>query len=79
MSEDPDDGLADLPPSAKLVAKVIEYEGAMDAEEVSDTARLHPSTTRDALKRLAEEGVVEVRVADDKGRFVYSMDGSRNP
>ncbi|MFP4188405.1 MAG: MarR family transcriptional regulator [Halobacteriales archaeon] len=78
MPDDTDDVFADLPPSAKLVAKVIEHEGAMDAKEVSETARLHPSTTRDALKRLAEEDVVDVRVADG-GRFVYSMDGSRNP
>jgi len=79
MPDDNDDGFADLPPSAKLVAKVIEYEGEMNASEVSEAARLHPSTTRDALKRLAEEGVVDVQVADDGGKFIYSMDGSRNP
>lgn len=78
MPDDNDDVFADLPPSAKLVAKVIEHEGAMDAGEVSEAARLHPSTTRDALKRLAEEGVVDVHVGDDGGRFVYSMDERRN-
>jgi DNA-binding MarR family transcriptional regulator len=66
-----------LPPSAKLVAKVIEQEGSMDANEISDSARLHPSTTRDALKRLAEEGVVDVSVDSDEGRrLVYSIDVS---
>ncbi|MCX2818985.1 MAG: putative ArsR family transcriptional regulator [Methanobacteriota archaeon] len=79
MPDDTDDGLADLPPSAKLVAKVIEHEGAMSAKEVSEAARLHPSTTRDALKRLAEVDVVDVRMADEGGSFVYSMNGSRNP
>jgi DNA-binding MarR family transcriptional regulator len=64
-----------LPPSAKLVAKVIEHEGAMDANEISESARLHPSTTRDALKRLAEEGVVDVRVDSEDGRkLVYTID-----
>jgi predicted transcriptional regulator len=78
MPDDNDDAFADLPPSAKLVAKVIEHEGKMDANEVSEAARLHPSTTRDALKRLANEGVVDVQVANESGKFVYSMDESRN-
>ncbi len=68
-------GFENLPPSAKLVAKVIEHEGAMDANEISESARLHPSTTRDALKRLAEEGVVDVTVDSDDGRrLVYTID-----
>jgi DNA-binding MarR family transcriptional regulator len=80
MPDDTDDAFADLPPSAKLVAKVIEHEGEMDASEVSEAARLHPSTTRDALKRLAEEGVVDVSVVSDGSRrLVYSMDTSRKP
>jgi transcription initiation factor IIE alpha subunit len=75
MSDETDDAFGDLPPSAKLVAKVIEHEGEMDANEVSEAARLHPSTTRDALKRLAERGVVDVRVESrDSRRLVYSME-----
>jgi len=77
MSEDRGENVSfdGLPPSAKLVAKVIEHEGSMDAMEVSESARLHPSTTRDALKRLAEEGVVDVSVDSDNGRrLVYTID-----
>jgi DNA-binding MarR family transcriptional regulator len=74
MSDDSDDVFEGMPPSAKLVAKVIEYEGSMDANEVSEAARLHPSTARDALKQLAENGVVEVEVTEDNRRLVYSME-----
>ena len=64
----------DMPPSAKLVAKVIEHEGAMDAGEISDAARLPQSTTRNALNRLVDEGVVDVSVGSGDGRrLVYSM------
>ena len=76
MPEEPVDGaLEGMPPSAKLVAKVMEYEGSMDAEEISRSARLHPSTTRDALNRLVEENLVEVSVDPDGGRrLVYSIE-----
>jgi len=77
MPDGDDDGFDDLPPSAKLVAKVIEHEGAMDAGEISEAARLHPSTTRDALKRLVEENVVKVRMDEGDGRrLVYSLSES---
>jgi predicted ArsR family transcriptional regulator len=78
MPDDSDDVFDGMPPSAKLVAKVIEHEGAMDANEVSEAARLHPSTARDALKQLAENGVVDVEVADDSRRLVYSMEEQKS-
>jgi len=65
--------LSDLPPSAKLVVKVIEHEGDMDKEEICESARLPPSTTQYALKKLVEENVVDVRVGEGEGRrLVYS-------
>lgn len=76
MDDEPaDTGFEDMPPSAKLVAKVIDHEGAMDAGEISDAARLPQSTTRNALKRLVDEGVVDVSVASGDGRrLVYSIE-----
>lgn len=76
----PDDrekgGFGDLPPSAKLVAKVIENEGSMGVAEISESARLPQSTTRYALNKLVERDLVEVSVDSDGGRrLVYTMDG----
>jgi len=71
--QESDDILDDLPPSAKLVLKVIEHEGEMDKKEISEKARLPDSTTQYALKKLVENGVVGVKVGDGDGRrLVYS-------
>ncbi|MFC7165234.1 MarR family transcriptional regulator [Halospeciosus flavus] len=51
--EDPD-----LPPSAKLVLKVLEYEGPLTQQEITEETRLPQRTVRDALDRLLEEGIV---------------------
>jgi len=74
--QEPEDGdLSNLPPSAKLVIKVIEHEGEMDKEEICERARLPPSTTQYALKKLVEEDVVEVKVGEGEGRrLVYSAE-----
>lgn len=50
-----------LPPSAKLVLKVIEHEGTMTQSELADETRLPRRTVRDATARLQDIGVVEER------------------
>lgn len=50
-----------LPPSAKLVLKVIEQEGTMTQSELADQTRLPRRTVRDATGRLQDIGVVEER------------------
>lgn len=50
-----------LPPSAKLVLKVIEHDGTMTQSELADQTRLPRRTVRDATGRLQEIGVVEER------------------
>ena len=55
--------VADAPPSAKLVVKVLEYaDDPLTQREISDRTRLSPRTVRSSIKRLKERDVVEERV-----------------
>jgi DNA-binding MarR family transcriptional regulator len=54
-----EDTLRDLPPSAKLVLKVLEYNGGLTQKQIVEHSRLSQRTVRDALDRLQEVGVVE--------------------
>lgn len=49
----------DLPPSAKLVLKVLEVEGPHTMDEIVECTGLPPSTARYASDRLVEESFVE--------------------
>jgi DNA-binding MarR family transcriptional regulator len=73
----PDDSrerLAELPPSAKLVATVLELEGSMTSEAIAEEALLPVRTTRYALSRLEEAGLVERRVhIGDARKRVYAL------
>lgn len=44
----------DLPPSSKLVYKVLEYEGSLTQRELAEETRLPQRTVREALNRLQE-------------------------
>ncbi|WP_254831181.1 winged helix-turn-helix domain-containing protein [Haloglomus salinum] len=50
--------VADLPASAKLVARVLEHEGTLSGTEIAEETRLPPRTVRYAVGRLGEAGVV---------------------
>lgn len=66
--------LEDLPPSAKLVFKVLEYEGELRREELLEETLLPEVTLREAIRRLEEAGVVEDRYAHgDARKRVYSL------
>jgi NAD+ kinase len=65
------DGIEDLPPSAKLVLKVLEVEGAHDKDEIVECTGLPPSTARYATEVLVEEEHVERRI--DDGTVVYEV------
>jgi DNA-binding MarR family transcriptional regulator len=54
-----DAAIEDLPPSAKLVLKVLEYDGGLTQKGIVEESRLSQRTVRDALDRLVEAGVVE--------------------
>jgi len=63
MSERP---IEDVPPSAKLVYKVLEYNGGLTQKEIVERSMLSQRTVRDALVRLREIGVVteEIYIPD---------------
>ncbi len=54
-----DDTVQDLPPSAKLVLKVLEYNGGLTQKQIVENSRLSQRTVRDALDRLQEQEIVE--------------------
>jgi len=54
--------LDDLPPSAKLVYKVLEYDGPMTQKELVEESMLSARTVRYALDRLAERDVVDEEI-----------------
>ncbi|WP_232688241.1 MarR family transcriptional regulator [Halobacterium zhouii] len=54
-----DESVQDLPPSAKLVLKVLEYNGGLTQKQIVENSRLSQRTVRDALDRLQEVDVVE--------------------
>ncbi len=55
--------LQNLPPSAKLVLKILEYEGALSQKELIKKTMLPPRTVRHALKLLINKGFVRERPA----------------
>ncbi|ELY40309.1 MarR family transcriptional regulator [Natronorubrum tibetense] len=66
--------LSDLPPSAKLVFKVLEYNGSLTQGEIADETMLPRRTARFGLSRLKEGGLVEDQVSfRDARQSVYSL------
>ncbi|GAB7092104.1 winged helix-turn-helix transcriptional regulator [Halorubrum luteum] len=64
----------DLPPSAKLVAKVLDYNDTLTQSELAEETLLPPRTVRYALSRLEEEDVVEARFSfADARKRIYSL------
>jgi len=54
-----DELVQDLPPSAKLVLKVLEYNGGLTQKQIVENSRLSQRTVRDALDRLQDADIVE--------------------
>ncbi|WP_290816436.1 helix-turn-helix domain-containing protein [Halovivax sp.] len=69
------DDVRDLPPSAKLVAKVLEYNETMTQQQLAEETLLPARTVRYALTRLDDEGVIESRFSfSDARKRLYSLD-----
>lgn len=51
--------LTDLPPSAKLVYKTLEYEEELTQKQIVTETHLSPRTTRYAVRRLQKGGFIE--------------------
>jgi len=64
----------DLPPSAKLVYKVLEHNDALTQGQLAEETLLPPRTVRYALTRLEESGVVQSRFSfSDARKRLYSL------
>jgi predicted transcriptional regulator len=59
MTDSVEEAIADLPPSAKLVYKVLEYNGPLTQKGIVEESMLSARTVRYALERLDEVGVIE--------------------
>ena len=70
MTTSDEEGLSDLPPSAKLVFKVLEYNGPLTQKGIVEESMLSARTVRYALERL--EGV------DAVDEDVYFADARQN-
>lgn len=68
---------ADLPPSARYCAHVLQEEGPLTHSEFIELTKLPESTVDDALARLIDEGLVNPsqRLFDSRGRE-YRLDRS---
>ena len=68
------EAVTDLPPSAKLVAKVLEYNDRLTQSQLADETMLPPRTVRYAVSRLEEVDVVESRFSfTDARKRVYTL------
>jgi len=69
--------LADLPPSAKLVAKTLEYDGDSTQSELAESTLLPARTVRYALTELEENRIVSSRISFmDARQRIYSLDSN---
>ena len=63
----------DLPPSAKLVYKVLEYNDQLTQQQIATESRLPARTVRFALSELDSIGVVkdEISFSDARQRLYH--------
>ncbi|MXV61063.1 winged helix-turn-helix transcriptional regulator [Natronorubrum sp. JWXQ-INN-674] len=68
------DRLCDLPPSAKLVAKVLETDSPLSQGQLAEESLLPDRTVRYALNRLEDVGLVGSRYSfRDARKQVYYL------
>lgn len=66
--------LRELPPSAKLVAKVLETDAPLSQGQLAEESLLPDRTVRYALTRLEESGLLESRYSyHDARKQVYTL------
>jgi DNA-binding MarR family transcriptional regulator len=69
------EALKELPPSAKLVLKVLQYNDALTQNGIAEETLLPPRTVRYALTRLEEIDAVDSRFSfSDARKRLYSLD-----
>ncbi|MDS0258026.1 MarR family winged helix-turn-helix transcriptional regulator [Haloarcula sp. S1CR25-12] len=68
------EAVKDLPPSAKLVAKVLEYNDSLTQSQLAEETLLPPRTVRYALTRLEDVDVVGSRFSfSDARKRIYTL------
>ena len=80
MADSDGDTLPDLPPSAKLVYKVLEYKGPMTQKDIVEESMLSARTVRYALERLEDIEIVteDVYFADAR-QNLYEIEADTDP
>ncbi|MFW9871216.1 MAG: sugar kinase [Candidatus Thorarchaeota archaeon] len=64
----------ELPPSAKLVFKILEYKGQLTQKEIIEETLLPPRTVRYALSLLMSEGLVDKKLSlRDSRQGMYNV------
>ncbi|WP_336022050.1 MarR family transcriptional regulator [Halobellus salinisoli] len=64
----------EMPPSAKLVAKVLDYNETMTQSQLAEETLLPPRTVRYALARLEDAGAVDSRFSfTDARKRLYTL------
>jgi DNA-binding MarR family transcriptional regulator len=68
------ESVEELPPSAKLVAKVLEYNGTLTQSELAEETMLPARTVRYAVSRLEAVDAVQAQVSfTDARKRLYSL------
>ncbi|ELZ91706.1 ArsR family transcriptional regulator [Haloferax mucosum ATCC BAA-1512] len=74
QSDDRWETVRDMPPSAKLVAKILDYEDTLTQSQIAEESLLPPRTVRYALSRLEDEGAVDSRFSfSDARKRLYTL------
>ncbi|MFW9979567.1 MAG: NAD(+)/NADH kinase [Candidatus Thorarchaeota archaeon] len=69
-----DEKTSELPPSAKLVLKVLEYQGSMTQKRIIEETNLPSRTVRYALSLLVSEALVRKQISlRDSRQALYSI------
>ncbi|MCL9818010.1 winged helix-turn-helix transcriptional regulator [Natronocalculus amylovorans] len=68
-----------LPPSAKLVLKILEWNGEQTQKSLAEESLLAPRTVRSALDELSSLGIIEEDIfIPDARKRVYSLSQGYN-
>ena len=66
--------LFNMPPSSKLLLKILEYEGSMSQKELVKKTLLPDRTVRLAMSHLLEKGYVKKKVSiRDSRQKIYEI------
>jgi DNA-binding Lrp family transcriptional regulator len=75
MTETDRDRIENLPPSAKLVFKTLEYHGPLTQKDIGEESRLSERTVRYAIERLEENSIITEDIFfPDARQSLYEID-----